>query len=57
MDTMVNFKQDDIVFAPTFGFGKVAYISDSEAPFDVQVVFQNDCHFTGFTLDGRSHTY
>ena len=57
MNTITNFKLNDIVFAPTFGFGKVVYISDSEAPFNVQVVFDNDSHFTGFTPDGKKYTY
>lgn len=52
------FKVGDKVFDPEFGHGEVKFISeDSEYIFPIQVVFGDDTHFTGYTLDGRYHTF
>lgn len=51
------FKVGDKVFDPDFGYGKVKFISELCNLFPIQVVFENDTHFSCYTVDGRYRIY
>lgn len=51
------FKVGDKVFDPDFGHGEVKYISGQDDLFPIQVVFENDTHFSCYTVDGRYRIY